>query len=315
MAKKSDLETGLKGKIVSDRTLTSEDEAREEFWKPTAGVRSATSEQQNIPNELDISLLEPDPDQPRKCFNKQKLEELEASIRERGIEVPLSVRPTGDGKYKIISGERRWRCASNIGLQAVPVIIKSLNDKEAFIDALTDNIQREDLHYLDEAESFQKMIDRAYVKDQNELAGKLKKSLGYVSKKMAILSLPQKVKDLIYASEAISYSHAVLLATIDEEEKAYHLAQKIIKDNLPTRKLEQMISSAANLQPHLRRPKSSFHPIKIEPVTHGFNMTIKYRKDRPEDVVKIIATFEDKIAELRKYLNEKDIQREEVKKT
>ena len=305
MAKKFNID-GVKSMITSDKVLTSEAEARERFWSPSE-QRTIDSDYKNnndlsnnkFATNLNVSLIIPDPNQPRKHFNKSSLEDLSNSIRERGVESPIIVRPVEDEKFKIIAGERRWRCSVSLGLKTIPAIIKKLNDADAYMLALTENIQRESLHYLDESEAFKRMIDQGYVKDQKQLAEKLGKSKGYISEKFKILSLPHKVKALIYETDSISFSHAVLLAQVKDADTAFELAHKIPKGELPVRRLEALLSSGAAEKPENPRHKSSFQPVQIKAVTNGFNLTVKYRKDRPEDILKIINIFEQKIEELK----------------
>jgi ParB family chromosome partitioning protein len=313
MAKKFNLE-GMKDKIKSDRTLTSEEEARESFWTPSSQNTDDLNLQNNKYDEfkqsvhnLDLSQIMPDPDQPRKYFDKNALEDLTNSIRERGVESPIIVRPIPEGKFKIIAGERRWRCSLGLGLKTIPAIIKEVNDAEAYMLSLTENIQRESLHYLDESAAFKRMVDAGYVKDQRELTEKLGKSKGYISEKFKILSLPQKVKEIIYASDAITFSHAVLLAQLQNTDASYELAQRIAKGEMSVRKLESFISSGAVDKPNKIRHKASFQPVQIRKVSNGFNLTVKYRKDRPEDVIKIINIFEQHINELKRTLEKSEL--------
>jgi ParB family chromosome partitioning protein len=256
-----------------------------------------------IPSVLDVSLIDPDPNQPRKFFSKTSLEDLTNSIRERGVDTPIIVRPASGGRYKIVAGERRFRGSIAAGLKSIPVTIKEYNDAEAYIAALTENIQREDLHYLDESEAFKSMIDQGYVKDQVELAERLGKSKTYVTYKFKILTLPQKIKDLIYDTDGISFTHARFLAQIQNEETAYQYAKKIVKGELTVQRLEELIASGAPGKGDQPRPKSSFQPVQMRQKSNGFDMTIKYRKDRPEDIIKIINIFKEKIIELESRVN------------
>jgi len=309
MVKKFNIES-IQSKITSDKVLTSEEEARERFWAPTQ-KQKAEFDLKNINDlsinksviNLDVSLILPDPNQPRKHFDRSSMEDLTNSIRERGVETPIIVRPLPAGKFKIVAGERRWRCSVALGLKSIPSIIKELNDAEAYMLALTENIQRENLHYLDESEAYRKMMDEGYVKDQKELAERLGKSKGYISEKLKILSLPQTVKELIYISDAITFSHAVLLAQVSSNEVSYDLAQKIARGEMSVRKLDCLLAAGNCDKPDLPRHKSSFQPIQITPVSNGYNLTVKYRKDRPEDILKIINVFEQKINEFKNYIN------------
>lgn len=250
-------------------------------------------------NSILTNKIDPDPNQPRKFFNKTTLVDLTNSIRARGVDTPIIVRPSGDGRYKIVAGERRFRCSVAIGLKSIPAVIKDYSDAQSYIAALTENIQREDLHYLDESEAFKCMIDQGYVKDQGELAETLGKSNAYISSKLKILSLPQKLKDLIFTSDQITFTHAMLLQQIRNDNISLDMAKKIIAGELSTRKLEALISSGVLEKVNLPRPKSSFQPVQMKARSNGFDMTIKYRKDRPEDIMKIINVFEQKIVELK----------------
>ena len=312
MAKKFSI-NGIKDKIKSNRILTSEEDAIASFWAPTKQEKSheelkdisLSKKEHNILN-LDVSLIVPDPNQPRKHFDKLSLEDLANSIRERGVESPIIVRPIPDGKYMMVAGERRWRCSVSLGLKTIPSIIKDLSDADAFMLSLTENIQRENLHYLDESEAFKKMINNGYVRDQKELAHMLGKSKAYISEKFKILSLPDEIKELMYSNDAITFSHAVLLAQVSNKNFSYEIAQKIIKGEMSVRKLELLISSGSAEKGNIARHKSSFQPIQITQVSNGFNLIVKYRNDRPEDIIKIIDIFEQKINELKLYISSKE---------
>lgn len=290
----------LQSRIKSDRSITTEDEAREQFWTPTVPPSPDKKEEniiyqynQNI-LELDVNKISPDPNQPRKKFNQTTLEELASSIAERGVLNPILVRPF-DGGYKLIAGERRWRACKALGMSSIPAIIKNLNEVDAYLAAVTDNIQRENLHFLDECGTYQEMIEKKLVSSQSELADKLGVHRSRISERMKLLALPAEVKELAYQSETISISHAVRLAQVEDREFCIALAAKVVKDNITVKKLDELIiKKKKNPEKH----KASFRAVHMKKKATGFDLAIKFRTDRPEDKALIVANLRQVIAEL-----------------
>lgn len=302
----------MQGKVSSDRSLTSEEDARREFWKPTTGGQDDGRKTDLINNvnldeaitedrvkKLKVSFIIPDPSQPRKIFRKQSMEELKASIQERGVDNPVWVRQLEDGKYKLIAGERRWRSCVEIGLEEIPAIIKTADDKDAFFAAMTENIQREDLHYLDEGQAYRDAIEKGYVKNQSEIAEKLGLNRQRISDRIVIFSIPNTVKDLIYSSDNISMNHAILLSQIKDENKCIKMAHRIINEKLPVNRLRELVTTKTSTQ----RPKASFKAVHLRQTNNGFNFEVKFRNDRPEDIDKIIQALRDQIDELERKRN------------
>ena len=192
---------GIQNRIKSDRSITTEEEAREKFWTPTEPDSADKKEENNINKsnyihtveELDISKIFPDPNQPRKKFNQITLEELANSIAERGVLNPIIVRRVPEG-YKLIAGERRWRASKSLGKTHILAIVKEVNDAAAFAESLTENIQRDDLHYIDESEAYKLAIERKYFASQSDLAEKLGVQRSRVSERMKLQQLPVEVK-------------------------------------------------------------------------------------------------------------------------
>jgi ParB family chromosome partitioning protein len=292
----------LQSRIKSDRTITTEEEAREQFWKPTAEPIPKIKDDNinNITNlsilELEINKISPDPNQPRKKFNQTTLEELANSIAERGVLNPILVRPF-DGGYKLIAGERRWRACKFLGKSTIPAIVKDLNEVEAYLAAVTDNIQRENLHYLDECRTYQEMIEKKFVANQSELAEKLGVQRSRISERMKLLTLPYEVKELAYQNEAISISHAVRLAQVEDKDFCYALAAKIAKDNITVKKLDELITKKRKSP---ERHKASFRAVHLRKKTSGFDLIVKFRTDRPEDRAMIIEHLQRIISDLEK---------------
>lgn len=254
---------------------------------------------------MDISKVEPDFNQPRKYFNETTLDELKNSIKENGVKTPIVVRPIPNGKYKIVSGERRWRACGELQFKTIPVIIRQLDDSHAFFDALTENIQRDEMHFLDEAVAYKYLLDRGMASTQAEIGKILGVQQQRISDKLKLMSLPVAVKEVIInQNPAISERHARFLSEIKDEKKCYKLALKIVTDQLTTRHLEVLIAHQPQTkQPQDKNLKSSFKAVKFDNIGNGFNLTVKFRKDRLlEDGDKIISTLTERVEFLKNLL-------------
>lgn len=188
---------------------------------------------------LKLHEIEPNRDQPRKEFDEDALSELAESIATHGIIQPLLVRPFPDGGYQIVAGERRWRAARLAGLTEVPVIIKELSEKEIMELALVENLQREDLNPIEEAEGMQALIE-TYGMTQEEAAQRIGKSRPAVANTMRLLMLPQSVIQLVRDSE-ISAGHARALLSLSDDDKIKELAAEICEKGLSVRDTERLV--------------------------------------------------------------------------
>ena len=188
-------------------------------------------------NKISISSIIPNKYQPRKNFDKNSLEELTASIRERGIIQPIIVRASEDsnGKYELIAGERRWQAAQNAGLHEVPVVILNVDNLKSLEFAIVENVQRKDLNPIEEAEGYQRLINE-FNYDQDKVAKFIGKSRAHISNCIRLLSLPAKVIEHII-NDKISPGHAKILVGLDNSEL---LAEKIIKKKLSVRQAEAL---------------------------------------------------------------------------
>ncbi|MDD2208196.1 MAG: ParB/RepB/Spo0J family partition protein [Bacilli bacterium] len=209
--------------------------------------------------ETDIVLIPVDqirsnPYQPREYFDEVALEELASSIKEHGVLQPIIVKKSIKG-YELIAGERRTRASKLAGIRTVPAIIKDFTDEEMMDIALLENIQREDLTPIEIAEGFKKYIDRTGI-TQEEIAIKFGKSRSYITNLLGLLSLPNKVKNLINKGK-ISQSHARVLSKLEEEEIILSLTDKIIDEDVSVRELEKLASGEKIIK---KKPlaKSSF---------------------------------------------------------
>ena len=189
-------------------------------------------------NKLSISDLVRNKNQPRKLFDKDSLEDLSNSIKERGIIQPIIVRRSQDQrtKYEIIAGERRWLAAQNAGLHEVPVVITEANDLKSLEFSIVENVQRHDLNAIEEAEGYQRLIND-FLYDQEKVAKFIGKSRSHISNCLRLLSLPNEVIDLIQNNK-LSQGHAKVLVGL---ENAFFVAKKIIEKKLSVRQAENLV--------------------------------------------------------------------------
>jgi ParB family chromosome partitioning protein len=202
-----------------------------------------------------IEKITPNKSQPRKTFSLEKLEELAASIREKGIIQPLVVRVRAD-RYELIAGERRWRAAQKAGLHEVPVVIQDVSDDAALEMALIENIQREDLNAVEEAEAFHALMEK-FVLTQEEMARRVGKDRSTVANSLRLLRLPAEIKGDIIA-ERLAMGHARALLALDSAEQMRHVRDEILRKRLTVRATEALIKRLREQQP-VRKPKKMEH--------------------------------------------------------
>lgn len=208
-----------------------------------ADVTDAEAPQPNVSRTSDqvpIERVFPNPDQPRKRFTQSELDDLAASIRERGILQPLIVREKGDG-YEIVAGERRWRAAQLANLHEVPVRVRDFSDTEVLEVAIIENVQRSDLNPIEEAAGYQ-MLMNTFGHTQDKVASALGKSRSHIANLLRLLQLPSEVQAFVTAGE-LSAGHARALITSNDP---LGLAHKVIKDGLSVRATEALVKSSNN---------------------------------------------------------------------
>ena len=215
-------------------------------------------------DRVDVNLLFPSPFQPRKDFDEEALNALVESVKEKGVLQPLlvrkkngrfeiialPVRKLASGYYQIIAGERRWRASKLAGLQTVPVIVKDMDDKEVLEVALVENLLRENLSAIEEAEGFQRLIDE-FSHTQEALAQIVGKSRSHVANTLRLLNLPDSVKDLVREG-TLSAGHARALVGLDNAET---LAKQIVAKDLNVRQVEELVAKQKN--PEVKEPKKA----------------------------------------------------------
>nr|WP_028719613.1 ParB/RepB/Spo0J family partition protein [Paracoccus yeei] len=201
-----------------------------------------------------VEQLTPNPDQPRRSFAPEALQELAASLRNRGMLQPLIVRPhpSDRGLYQIVAGERRWRAAQIAQLHEVPVIVRDLNDTEVLEVAIVENIQRSDLNAIEEAASYRQLMDR-FGHTQDKLAEALNKSRSHIANLMRLLNLPDQVQAWLREGK-LTAGHARALVTASN---AVDLARKVIERNLSVRETEELVRrQAEGAAAKSKRPQS-----------------------------------------------------------
>tara|TARA_B100000767_G_scaffold125899_1_gene120020 strand:+ start:68 stop:916 length:849 start_codon:yes stop_codon:yes gene_type:complete len=235
-------------------------------------------------NKLLISDLVSNKFQPRKIFNEDKMEDLTNSIKERGIIQPIVVRKSSNdnSKYEIIAGERRWLAAQKAGLHEVPVLIIEADDLKALEFAIVENVQRDDLNPIEEAISYQRLIDD-YSYDQEKVSKFIGKSRSHIANFLRILSLPKEVLNYIKNKE-LTVGHAKILVGL---ENAIFVAKKIIDKKLSVRQSENYVNIFKIKKQSLKTPKDA-NLIALESSIMekiGLNVSIKNKKNNAGSLV------------------------------
>ena len=212
-------------------------------------------------NEIDVELINPNPDQPRRTFDEESLKELASSIRELGIVQPLSLRDAGDGTYQIIAGERRWRAAKIAGLTTLPAYVRTASDSEVTEMALIENIQREDLNAIEVALAFRKLID-SYELTQERLSERLGKKRATIANHLRLLKLPAEIQ-LGLRDRKLDMGHARALLSVADPKQQLKLYNQIIKEDLTVRRVEELVREMA--EDYVEAPKPTKTPVDNTP--------------------------------------------------
>ena len=193
--------------------------------------------------EIKLINIEPNPEQPRKAFNDESLEELADSIRQHGVINPILVHESQNGYYMIIAGERRWRASKLAGIKSIPAIIKKNDEDEKTYElSLIENLQRQDLNPIEEALGYKRLMDE-YDLTQEQVSEKVSKSRSSVANSLRLLNLPKFILDMITETK-ISVGHAKVLMSVSDENKQKKLAQVVYDNNYSVRELEDIIKKS-----------------------------------------------------------------------
>ena len=232
MALKRGLGKGLDSLIPTNVMMESE------VKHATVSTASSPEEEKDGTLMVKLSKVEPNREQPRKNFDEDSLQELAESLKQFGMLQPILVQNRGD-YYEIIAGERRWRAAKIAGLKEVPVIVRELTDQEIVEISLIENIQREDLNPIEEAQAYKRLLTEFHLK-QDEVAERVSKSRTAVTNSMRLLNLCDEVQKMV-VDDMISTGHARALISIEDPEEQYLIAQKIFDEKLSVREVEKLV--------------------------------------------------------------------------
>lgn len=245
-----------KDEVSSDDTQNSKEKTVETQKNETLSVHSANDgmqkkEEGDRVTLISIDDIKPNSAQPRKHFDAEKISELADSIREHGIIQPLIIRKAGNF-YEIVAGERRWRAAREAGIKEIPAIVRALSDEENMLIAIIENLQREDLNPIEEAEGLSAMI-QTYGLTQSEVSKSVSKSRPYITNALRLLNLPESVRSFVAAGK-LSAGHARAILSCEKEEEQEVLAKKVIQEGLSVRETEKLAMAVTM--------KTKAHPAK-----------------------------------------------------
>lgn len=248
-----------------------------------------------------IEEIRPNRSQPRKTFTSEKLEELAASIREKGIIQPLVVRKKSD-HYELIAGERRWRAAQKAGLREVPVVIQDVSDATALEMALIENIQREDLNAVEEAEAYQALLDN-FALSQEELAKRVGKERSTVANSLRLLRLPAEIKRDV-AEDRLSMGHARALLALDSPDQMKTGRDEIVKKQMTVRQAELLVKALKSN----RAPKAAKKPDPeladiVEQLKRHFQAKVALRQAGRGGRIEISFTSAEELTRIIEILN------------
>lgn len=191
--------------------------------------------------ELKISEVEPDRSQPRRDFDEVKLAELASSIKEHGVITPIIVKRLETGFYQIVAGERRWRASKIAEMKTIPAIVRDMDKARLYEVSMIENLQRQDLNPVEEAKGYKRLMDE-FKLTQEQISKKLGKSRSSVANSLRILNLPKEVISLLESGQ-LSFGHAKVLLSCEDEKKQIALASKIVEEGMSVRDLEQAIKT------------------------------------------------------------------------
>ncbi|HJT18509.1 MAG TPA: ParB/RepB/Spo0J family partition protein [Thermoanaerobaculia bacterium] len=240
---------------------------------------------------IPIDRIAANPYQPRKTFNERSIDELARSVREHGIVQPLVVTRTSDNRYRLIAGERRFRAAQKAGLQSVPAVIKDLqHEGDALQLALIENIQREDLNPMEEANAYHQLHDE-FGLTQEEISKRVGKERSTVANFLRLVKLPDSVKQRL-ASGQLSMGHARALLSLDSPKKQEQLADRIVKNSLNVRQAETL-ASGGGATAKKEKPKDVFTRDAEEKLTKTLRTKVEIDRKKRGGTIHIRFTSED----------------------
>ena len=252
---------------------------------------SDNSSEIQVKKTLRVSEIEPNKNQPRKNFSEEAIAGLAESIREHGVLQPILVRPLGNGSYQIVAGERRWRAVRMLGLDEIPVNIKELSDTETMQIAIIENLQRENLNPVEEAEGYSELIEK-YGMTQEQVARMTGRSRSSIANSVRILSLPQSVLKMV-SDETLSSGHAKVLLGVSDENKLIEFAEKASDGGMTVRQLESAVSHLNKKKPASKEKSADNYFAEME-ISLNENLGRKVKVNYGKNKGVLILEFYDK---------------------
>lgn len=249
-------------------------------------------------SEIEISRIIPNPDQPRRTFDNEALEELAASIRELGVIQPLSLRVNDDGRYQIIAGERRWRAAKLAGLSSLPAYVRTASDSEVTEMALIENIQREDLNAIEVALAFKKLIE-TYNLTQDRLSERLGKKRSTVSNHLRLLKLPAEIQ-LGLRDRKLDMGHARALLAVDDTKNQLKIYNRILKEGLSVRAVEELARKSSDKDSQKKKTENrGQYDFFAKELSNYFPTPVKFsRKEDGKGSITLLFSSDDELQKL-----------------
>ncbi len=258
--------------------------------------------------QLPLEEIVPNKDQPRKTFDEASLEELAESIKKHGVLQPLLVRPIPQGGYQLVAGERRWRASREAGLKEVPVIIRELSDTETMEIAIIENLQREDLNPIEEAEGLQALVERCGL-TQEQVAASVGKSRPAITNSLRLLKLPEKVREMTRKGE-LSAGHARALLAFEDDDVILDIAQNIVKNNLTVRDIEKLAKvknksgeSSGEVLKRVKKRDSFYDEVELS-LTEALGRKVKVYNGKGKGTIEIEFYSQIDLTELANKLGE-----------
>lgn len=213
-------------------------------------------------SEIPVDLIDANPDQPRKSFGEDELIELSDSIKKYGLIQPIIVKRNFNGRFILIAGERRLRASSLAGLTKIPALVRDADDQDSAIIALVENVQRENLGYMEEAQAYNKLIDE-YGMTQSELASRVGKKQSTISNKIRLLALPEDIQEALIHNK-LTERHARALLKLEDDELRRYVIERVISHGLNVRQTEKLIDDIIMKQQEEQRKKNKISYISYK---------------------------------------------------
>ena len=254
--------------------------------------------------KVHLKSIKPNPYQPRKVFDPVAIEELSDSIKEHGILQPIIVRKTGM-TYEIVVGERRFRAAKLAGLEEIPAVVRNLTDEETMELAILENLQREDLTPIEEAEAYHNLMENLKL-TQEQLAFRLGKSRSHIANHVRLLSLPKKIRELITEAK-LSMGHGRTLLGLRTNEQMPAVAERVLKEGLNVRQLESLVQKMNDNVPRetkKKEPEDLFLKERESTLRDYFGTNVSIKKSKNKGKIEIEFFSEDDLERILELLDE-----------